>query len=89
MNFIFITSDLDYAVIPSYLNTKVGELDLPTSVSISVNATNSTGTPISGYFVQVNQSNNEVPSDYTPVTYNATSGWKYLFTPYIFWNLFI
>ncbi|MGI0059402.1 MAG: spherulation-specific family 4 protein [Nitrosotalea sp.] len=81
VNFIFITSDLDYAVIPSYLNNEVGELDLPASVLISVNATNSAGTPISGYFVQVNQSNNEVPSDYTPMTYNATSGWKYLFTP--------
>lgn len=66
--------------IASYLSTLASDLDHPTAL-ININSVNSVGSPISGYFVEVDQNSNAIPSGYTPLPYNGTTGVRYTFIP--------
>jgi hypothetical protein len=79
---IFITNDTDsnYGPILSYLDAEVGNLNFGSSL-ISIKSVNSDGKKVTGLYIQVNQSSNQIPSGYTTLDYNATTGVKYLFTP--------
>lgn len=65
---------------PSYLDNEIAALDKSSAI-LTINSTNLAGTPITNYYIQFNQSGNVVPSGSTPLTFNSTSGWKYLVTP--------
>lgn len=79
---MFITNDTDfnYGPIPSYLDAEVGYLNSPSSL-ITIKSFNSDAKGITGLYIQVNQSDNQIPSGYTPLVYNATTGLMYQFTP--------
>lgn len=72
-----------WAGIPSYFGTLASDLNLPTA-NMTINSVNSLGQAITGYLVQVTQNGNTIPSGYTPLVYNGTTGVKYVFTPQSF-----
>lgn len=85
VGYMYITDDtsLDgnpWDTLASYLSTLAADLDKPTAI-ITINSENSAGTPITGYFVGMTQNGNQIPSGYTPLPYNGTTGVKYHFIP--------
>ena len=66
--------------IASYLSTLAADLDHMTAV-ITIKSVDSTGSPITGYFVAVKQNNTQIPSGFTPLAYNGTTGIRYHFIP--------
>src|SRR5690242_12840231 len=69
-----------YNTTSTYLN-KLGSSLNHLSEIITIKSVNSTISPISNFYVNVTQSGNWIPSGNTTLNYNATSGWKYTFTP--------
>lgn len=63
----------------TYLMQLAADLDRP-SAEISVKSVNSSGQPIRGYYIHVDQSGHWIPSGFTPLYYNATQGIGYTFT---------
>ena len=66
--------------VPTYLSTLAADLN-HTSEAITINSVNSGGSPITHYFVQITQNGNQIPSGFTPLPYNGTTGVKYHFIP--------
>jgi hypothetical protein len=69
----------------TYLKQLAADLDKE-SIMLSIRSVNSLGIPIMGYYIQVNQSGNWIPSGFTPLDYNATDGVRYLITANSFAN---
>lgn len=69
----------------TYLMDLAAGLDKKSSI-LSVRSVNLLGIPLSGYYVQLNQSGNWIPSGFTPLDYNATYGVPYLITANSFGN---
>lgn len=79
-NYIGCTSTNPWNGISSYLSTLARYLDKP-SAMITIDSVNSSGKQITQYEVIVDQNGHAIPSGYTPLPYNGTSGVRYYFTP--------
>lgn len=64
----------------NYLGAMASALDHPSSI-ITINSTTLSGKPITGAFIQINQSGNVIPSGFTPYSFLGNQTIKYLFTP--------
>ncbi|MDE1863327.1 MAG: hypothetical protein KGI33_10505 [Thaumarchaeota archaeon] len=64
----------------TYLTNMTKALNHPSSI-ITINSTDSSGKPITGAFVQINQTNQTIPSGFSPYSFQGTQTIKYLFTP--------
>jgi hypothetical protein len=86
VKFIFFTNYTlpnPWSSIPSYLNTELADLDLP-SILIKLNSVEPNGSSLSGPLVQIsqqiNQTYNLARTENTPFDYNTTSGLIYKIT---------
>jgi hypothetical protein len=82
---VYLTDDSDsnpWDQIPpaTYLSTLAADLDYTTAI-ITIKSENSAGSPITGYFVGMTQNSTQIPSGFTPLAYNGTTGVKYHFIP--------
>ena len=69
-----------WGTISPYLTNMTKALNHTSSI-ITINSTDSSGNPITGALIQINQTGNSIPSGYTPYSFLGTQTVKYLFTP--------
>lgn len=64
----------------SYISSLVSSLDKPSAL-VTINAVNSTGSPLLNLQVNMTQNSTIIPGGFTPFTYNGTTGVGYTFIP--------